>query len=178
MGLEPDPEASFILLITSRICHPPEVLPSSPEDEGVCFHCPCHYSESICCGFKHLQEHSLWSHHQCHALPCLVCPGCALTIQRLTRYKLFWEVTRNLMRNNDSFQHLLLLMFRSHMETGRCSVLDLFQSLFELHASITGKIALRSIVESGWRIHWGLCSSSDCMEANFSASKISTQIVQ
>lgn len=48
-------------------------------------------------------------------------------------------------------------------------ILDPFQSLFELHASIMGKIALRSIVESGWRIHWGLCSSSDCMEANFSA---------
>lgn len=47
--------------------------------------------------------------------------------------------------------------------------LDPFQSLFELHASITGKIALRSIVESGCRIHWSLCSASDFMEANFSA---------
>lgn len=62
LGLEPDPEASFILSI-SKICHPPEALPFSPEDEGVCFHCPSHYSESIGCGFKHLQEHSLWPLH-------------------------------------------------------------------------------------------------------------------
>ena len=48
-------------------------------------------------------------------------------------------------------------------------ILDPFRSLFELHASVTGKIALRSIVESGRRIHWGLCSASDCMKANFSA---------